>query len=164
MSSGGGGGDIEKRLSRLEASFENVSVALTDIRSDIRLIIGGGVSGGVLLLGAIIGSHLRLQDEIRVLHAKDDKIIAMVNAKSDAVIAMVDAKTEAIVSRGDAKDDAIIAMINTKHDAILERLSRLEVDLAVALARNDKREASQAGTKRAAPDPASPSAGRETLH
>jgi hypothetical protein len=131
MSSGGDGSDTEKRLSRLEASFENASVMLTDIKSDIRLMLGGSISGGVLLIGAIVASHLRLQEDIGTLRAKDD---------------------------------AIIAMVESKHDAIIERLSRLEINVAVALARNDERETNQAGTSGAAPDSANSSAGREALH
>lgn len=113
MSSGGDGSDTERRLSRLETSFENVSVALTDLKSDIRLMIGGGFIGGVLLLGAIMSSHLRLQDE---------------------------------------------------NDAIIERLTRLEINDAVALTRNDEHDVNRAGKPSAAPDSASSPAGRETLH
>src|SRR5688572_14468153 len=72
MSTGGGGNDTDKRLTRLETSFEHVSATLTDIKSDIRLLLGGGV----LLFGAIASSHL-------ILQAKDDAIIAMVQSKHD---------------------------------------------------------------------------------
>jgi hypothetical protein len=153
MSSGGDGSDTEKRLTRLEASFENVSVALTEIRSDIRLMLGGGLGGGVLLLGAIIASHLRLHDEIVTSHLQLHEEIGA---------SRVQLRGEIGASHRDLQED--IDTLREKGDAIIERLSRLEINVAVALARNDAREANQAGTPGAAPDSANSSAGREALH
>jgi hypothetical protein len=153
MSSGGDGSDTEKRLSRLEASFENVSVALTDIRSDIRLMMGSGISGGVLLLGAIIASHLRLHDEIGASHRQLEEKIAVSHRQLQEEIG---------VSHRSLKND--IDSLRAKDDAIIERLSRLEINVAVALERSDAREANQAGNPGAAPDSENSSAGRETLH
>jgi hypothetical protein len=164
MSSGGDGSDTERRLSRLEASFENVSFMLTDIRSDIRLMLGGGISGGVLLLGAIIASHLRLHDEIVASHLQLQNEIGVSHRSLQEQIGVSHRNLQEDIDSLRAKDDAIIAMVESKHDAIIARLSRLEINVAVALARNGEREANRAGTPGAARDSENSLAGREVLH
>jgi Icc-related predicted phosphoesterase len=153
MSSGGDGSDTEKRLSRLEASFENVSVALTDIRSDIRLMIGGGISGGVLLLGAIIASHLKLQDDISTTR---------VSLQEEISTTRVGLHEEIGASHRSLQEE--IRALRATDDAIIERLSRIEINVAVVLARIDEREANRVRTPRAAPASANSPAGREALH
>jgi hypothetical protein len=153
MSSGGDGSDTEKRLSRLEASFENVGVALTDIRSDIRLMIGGGISGGVLLLGAIIASHLKLQEDISTTRVSLHEEISTIR---------LGLQEEITTTRVSLQEE--IRALRAKDDAILERLSRIELNVAVALARNDGREANRVRTPGAAPASANSPGGREVLH
>jgi Icc-related predicted phosphoesterase len=164
MSSGGDGSDTEKRLSRLEASFENVSVALTDIRSDIRLMIGGGISGGVLLLGAIIASHLKLQDDISTTRVSLHEEIGALHRSLQEEISTTRVGLHEEIGASHRGLQEEIRALRATDDAIIERLSRLEINVAVVLARIDEREANRVRTPRAAPASANSPAGREALH
>lgn len=81
MSSDGGSNEVEIR---------NINAALIGLRSDMRLLLGGGV----LLLSAIVSSHLILRDEIRVeivgLRAKDDIIIDRLSKIETSVAVLIE--------------------------------------------------------------------------
>lgn len=135
MSSGGGGGgsnDVADRLTRLETDLKS---GLSDLRSEMRLLLTGGIGGCILLFGATLSSHVMLRGEFKV--------------EIDSLR---------------AKDDAIIAMVQSKHEAVIERLSKLETTVAVILTKLEDREAPQTAAQSDKHDGGSSSPRRDALH
>lgn len=148
--SGGDGNHLEIRVTRLEEAFVHTSGALSRIELDVRELRGFVVTGGVVLFGAIVSSHLLLRaditEHVEKLHAEDEAIVAMVESKHDKVMAKIDAITERL-------------------DAVVERLSKLEMTVAVALARDEERSAKRTDPPRTnSPSAESPERGSAVIH
>jgi hypothetical protein len=168
MSSGGNGSHVERRFSRLEAAFGNLR---DEVRADIRLLLAVCLSGGVLLFGAIVASHLRLQDEVGTtrldLRAQitdsqrhlQEEISGTRTRLQDEItgtrIRLQDdlsgarTRLEDVIGRARQSFEGDIHSLRAKDDLILEKLGDVETNLAILVARNDERAASR--SRRAAP-------------
>ena len=106
--SGGDGssGDMEARISRLEAFAEStdrrvgaVEADVRDLRKDIRQLLYATIAGCAVILGFLVTGYIRLDDKISTTSEKTEMKIDKISERMEKISDRIDSKLEKIVER-----------------------------------------------------------------
>ena len=102
---------VEQRLARLEVSVENIQSDVTEIKTDIRRLVGGIDEVDKRLTGKIDEANTRLTGKI-------DEVNTRLTGKIDEVNTRLTGKIDALGEKMSAKIDEVDTRLSGKIDAL----------------------------------------------